>query len=253
VEIRFPDQSISEELQAVARKKEFIQGNEEDLRYWYFRVLKEPEARYVARQLCWILKVEGIPAYYLALRDWQDLPDLISCLGHREDDLDLFVGLSSLIPTEGCPGVTAPVLAVDQLSSFTRDRFDTWLKGSKKSTSKRKSSGRNDSEPNELFNKLVQSAVNFGDTDEWRAVNYLAANYQPLYERYAELASGENAWSLESVRVPRSRLWPEKRIVDAVFAFVHKETGFVLKYFVRVDVSHMFPMILNHITEYFDR
>jgi|GEM_PF-5337221 len=102
VDIRFPDQSISEELQSVGRNLK--QGPKEDLRSWCYRVLKQDEARYVARQLCWILTVEGLPAYYLALRDLYDLKDLIECLGRpRGQDLNLFVGSSSLIPVEACP------------------------------------------------------------------------------------------------------------------------------------------------------
>ena len=102
VDIRFPDQSISEELESVARTMNIKQSADEPLRHYYYRVLSLRTdtgmlmARHVARQVCWILKVEGQPAYYLALRDLQDLPDLVNCLDHPEgDDLDLFVGTSS--------------------------------------------------------------------------------------------------------------------------------------------------------------
>jgi PatG C-terminal/Subtilase family len=254
VDIRFPDQSISEELQAVARKNDVVQGANEHLRDWYFRVLRNPDARYVARQVCWILKVEGIPAYYLGLRDWHDLPDLISCLDHSEDDLDLFVGSSTLKAVDGCPGVVAPVLAVDQISSREKDHLIEWFGPlrEKRQEPKGKAS-RSERSPNEdLFRRLVQSADNLGDTDEWRALNYLAANYRPLYECYARMLGGDH-WALDSVKVQSSRLSREKRIVDPVFAFLNKETGIVQKYFVRVDVSHLFPMIVNHIAEYFDR
>jgi hypothetical protein len=250
VDIRFPDQSISDELQAVATTLSIQQGADEPLRNWYHRVLSKSEARYVARQLSWILKVEGQPAYYLALRDLHDLPDLISCLGDLEDDLDLFVGLSSLIPVDTCPGVTAPVLAVDQLCSFERDDLIAWFKTPSNTSPKKRTPGPNEHDL-ELFKKLVESADNFGDTDEWRALNYLAIRYQPLYERYAEMV--EKGYTLDSVKVATSRLGRERRIVDPIFAFRHKESGVVDKYFVRVDVSHLFPMIVYHIAEYFDR
>ena len=257
VDIRFPDQSISEELQDVARKKKIIQGADEPLRIWYSRVLVEPEARYVARKVCWILKVEGVPAYYLALRDLYDLPDLISCLGHPENDLDLFVGLSSLIPVETCPEITAPTLIVDQLCSFEQNELISWFNPSSKTPRKpssgKKTSDQNEYDPNELFKKLVQSADNFGNTDEQRALNFLAVRYKPLYELFAKMVTAKNGWALDSVRVAASRLQREKRIVDPVFSFQQMETGVVKKYFVRVDVSHLFPMIVNHITEYLDR
>lgn len=264
VDIQFPDQSISEELQTVVdtlNKKNKNRNLDPDpnkpLRDWYYRVLSKPEARYVARQVCWILKVEGQPAYYLALRDLHDLADLISCLGRPEDDLDLFVGSSNLVPVDECPGLRVPVLTVDYLSWFERDHLVEWLKTPSTTRSekskRKKASGPNEHDPNELFKKLMHSADNLGDTDEWRALNYLAVRYKPLYERYAEMVMAEDSWILDSVKVAASRLGREKRIVDAVFAFRQMKTGVVRKYFVRVDVSHLFPIIVNHIADYFDR
>jgi hypothetical protein len=252
VDIKFPDQSVSDELQTVAQKKGIVQGDKEDLRAWCFRVLTNPEARYVARKICWVLTVEGHPAYYLSLRDLHDLPELIGCLNRNEDDLDLVVGSSSLIPIDGCPGVTAPVLYVDRLSVFERRNLLTWVKAPSRPAfnppSKAKALA---SKPADLFDKLVQSADNFGDTDEWRALNYLAINYQVLYQQCAVMS--KNGWTLDGVRVTTSRLSREKHIVDPVFSFRQIETGLVQKYFVRVDVSHLFPMMVNHLNEYFDR
>jgi hypothetical protein len=260
VDIRFPNQSVSEELQDVARmlahkpngdRSLTEPGPREHLRTWYSRVLLNPEARYVARQVCWILSVEKQSAYYLVLRDLHDLDDLIRSLAHSEDDLDLVVGSSSMIPVDTCPGIAAPILAVDQLSSFDKEHLTKWVKPSSKALkppSKARPSGKTGPE---LFAKLVQSADNFGDTDDWRALNYLAVNYQPLYEQYAVMA--RDGWTLDSVKVIPSRLGREKRIVDPVFSFRHLNTGLVQKYFVRVDVSHLFPMMVNTIAEYFDR
>ena len=221
VDIRFPDQSISEELQAVARKKEIVQEDDEPLRKWYFKVLSQPEARYVARQACWILTVEGHPAYYLVLRDLHDLPDLIVCLGRSADDLNLVVGSSSLIALETCPGVTAPVLAVDQLSAFDKKELTKMIKPARtalKPPSKIKASGSIELNPEDLFDRLVQSADNLGDTDAGRALNYLAVNYQPLYEQYAVMTKA--GWILDSVKVVTSRLQREKQIVDLSLRFV---------------------------------
>ncbi len=278
VDIRFPDQAISEELQSMALSLSRKPGADktlsepradEPLRSWYFRVLSHPEARYVARQVCWLLRVEGQPAYYLVLRDLHDLPDLISCLGraesndpHEHEDLDLFVGSSSLVSVDTCPGVTAPVLAVDQLCSFEQYILFKGFEPSSKTsrTSKKRGPAVSEGDRNELFKSLVRSADNFGDTDERRALNYLAVRYQPLYELYAklvkptaELVRPKEGWTLDSIKVVPSRLSREKRIVDPVFAFRHNETGVVQKYFVRVDVSHLYPMIANPIAEYFDR
>jgi hypothetical protein len=226
VDIRFPDQSISEELQDVARTEDIVQGPNETLCSYYYRVLGlgmdtgTLEARHVARQVCWILTVEGLPAYYLAPGDLRDLPDLISCLGRSEpedpfhhDDLDLFVGSSSLTPVDTCPGVAVPILAVDQVCSFKKDDLMAWCKMPSKTppktSTKRRASGPNEpdsGEPNpadKLFRMLAQSADNLGDTDQWRALNYVAVRYKYIYEKYAEMADD---YDLNSVEVATSRL-----------------------------------------------
>jgi hypothetical protein len=275
VDIRFPDQSISEELQAVALKhniklddiekrknekkdKGEREKTDEELRAWYFHVLSEPDARYVARQVCWILKVEGQLAYHLVLRDLHDLPDLISCLGHSLDaDLDLFVGSSPLTEVEKCPGVKKRILNIEYISSFKKDDLMKWFGASPEKSRRPKSRTRtaagSDSERNDLYDMLVQTADNYGNLDEQRALNYLAVRYKPLYELYAEMVLVKNAWNLVGVEVIRSRLAGDRQIVDPVFTFQRKDSTAVERYFARVDVSHMFPVIVNHVARYIAR
>lgn len=271
VDIRFPDPSIAEELQTVAQTANVEQGADEPLRHWYHRVLslQSPDgslaARYVARQLCWILKVEGQIAYQLSLRDLADLPDLISCLGRAEpedqyhhDDLDLIIGTSSLVPAEPYQGIVCPVLGVDQLVTFRKETLVDWCKtpsspGTKVSSKRKAAQSKLEApgpDPSKLFRMLVQSADNLGDRDEWRALNYLAVRYKRIYEIYAAMADD---YDLDSVKVGTSRLSRGKHIVDPIFAFRNKQTGVVQKFFVRVDVGHLFPMIVSHVAEYFDR
>jgi hypothetical protein len=278
VDIRFPDQSISEELQIVAQKhgiklddtekkdrgrkkdKSEREKKDEELRAFYFRVLKEPDARYVARQVCWILKVEGQIAYHLVLRDLHDLPDLISCLGHPLDaDLDLFVGTSPLVEMEKCPGVRKRILTVEYLSSFEKDDLLKWFgassEKSRKPRSRTRTTSGSDHDRNELYDMLVQTADNYGNLDEQRALNFLAIRYKPLYELYAEmvLSDPKNSYNLVGVEVFKSRLSADRQIVDPVITFERKDSTAVERYFVRVDVSHMFPVIVNHVAKYVAR
>lgn len=271
VDILFPHQAVSEELQTLALAlshdypTEQLQepASNEELRSWQFRVFSKKEARYLARQMYWILKIEGHPAYYLSLRDLHDLDDLIKCLGRSEkEDLDLFVGSSSLIDIDTYPGISLPILSVDQIGSFRKDNLIEWFKTKANAPpplAKRAAAGTNQYRIYEqkldwLFKKLEQNADNRGDTDELRALNYLAVRYRPLYELYAEIMMVRQGWSFDGVRVIRSRLSRgDKRLVDPVFTFRHKETGDVEQYFLRMDVSHLFPMVVHHLEEYFER
>jgi hypothetical protein len=250
VDIRFPDQSISGELQTVAETLGETQRPDEDQRSWYHRVLSRNEARYVARQLCWVLFVEGVPAYYLDLRDLDDLKDLISCLGEPDDDLCLFVGSSSLIYFDRCPGIKAQVLAVDQLCQFKKHDLLAWFNvptPTKKPTKAPKKTGGFD--PDELYRRIFQSPDNRGNEDRCRALNYLAVRYPPLHAKCAEMAEKGYNFKYFDVAPSRLTLPGEKHILDALFIFMN-ETGDVVCYFVRLDLSYLFPMLLDQIAEY---
>jgi hypothetical protein len=110
-----------------------------------------------------------------------------------------------------------------------------------------------------FFSILAQSADNLGDTDETRARNYLAVRYKPVYEKFAENCMKNDPewdWYLAGITaVPSrlSRLSVGKRIVDVVFSYQSRKTSSVQKYFVRVDVTHLFPFLVSHYLPYIDR
>lgn len=288
VDVRCPDPSILFELETMAltlsKQDQGIDVPErfriaeqsepgQSLRDWYYRVLRRPEARYIARQVSWILKVQGQPAYYLSLRDLNDLPDLIECLSLPEDhdddyykDLAVFVGSSSLTPVETCQGVLAPVLAVDQLFRFSLDAMYNHIiersKEKKGALYSLKPSEQNALK--EIFYILAQSSDNFGDTDQGRALNYLAVRYAPVYEEYLLKCSllpraedgADRAYYLVGVAAtasPLTRVSVGKRIVDAIVSYQNQRNSVIQKYFVRVDVTYLFPMIVNHYGPYIDR
>ncbi len=280
VDVLCPDQSVADEFQEVARtigvsngdERGMLQRDDESLRDWYHRVLmnnpEKPGPRYIARQLCWVLRVEKQPAYYLSVRDWQELDDLTRCLGEPVDhDLTLLVGTTSMAYAETCPGVRARVLQIDQVCAYQRKTFLEWCGApterppSKEPTSKPKRSRRPPPGPaaagpgdrfESLYKRLIQSADNYGDTDEWRALNYLAVRCSALYQLYAQKV-GSGDYLLDSIKVPPSRLLRERRIVDPVFTFVRigREGGTREKYFFRIDVTYLFPSIIYAIE--FDR
>ena len=64
----------------------------------------------------------------------------------------------------------------------------------------------------------------------------------------------QHGYVLDSIQTPTSKLslWRDKHIVKAIFGFRNQQTNVVLKYFVRVDVSYLFPMLVSPVTEYYD-
>ena len=91
---------------------------------------------------------------------------------------------------------------------------------------------------------LPQFADNRGLADEERARNFLAARYKtppPNVDQYA----------LSGMRVTPSRLGMG-RIMKAVYTYSNS-AGAEKELFVRVDVTHEFPMILSPMQPYLEK
>jgi hypothetical protein len=77
IEPRFPSQDIEKEfVQATARTDTSGQTDSQSMN----SILSDKSNRYLARQLCWILKIEGIETYLLQPRNSADLDMLIESL-----------------------------------------------------------------------------------------------------------------------------------------------------------------------------
>lgn len=247
VEVRFPDPALEQEARDIAAMFK-IEGQETSPG-WLYGVLSRPEARYVARQLCYLFTVEGQPAYALKLRDGSDLAALIETLKpvDRGQDVDLVVGLRGpMIPPGTCNGLVVPMLIADHIMSFSRreliDRIPV-------PSDIKEKPFRDTIEA--VFDRLVQLTDNVGATDAHRALNFLAVRYAPLYQQVARME--QRGFQLTAVDVGVSRLSGTRRIVAPILSFQNSSNGFIEKYFVRVDVTGEFPMIATHLQPYFDR
>src|SRR6516165_12388930 len=57
-------------------------------------VLSKPENRYLARQMCWVMSIEGLETYILVPRDLSDISLLVDALRTTPQpwDLDVVIG-----------------------------------------------------------------------------------------------------------------------------------------------------------------
>jgi PatG C-terminal len=103
----------------------------------------------------------------------------------------------------------------------------------------------------ELFDSIMQMTDNAGATDENRALNYLAVRYPTIYARAAEAFAAD--LGLTGVDVHPSPLSSTRNIVEVIFSFTHRTTGFPEKSLVRVDVTEEFPFLVTKMSPYYDR
>jgi hypothetical protein len=246
IEPRFPRLSVEKEyVQATGRAETAGLTDRQALQ----TVLSQPENRYLARQLCYVLTIEGLDTYILQLGDPGDLTALIESLRPtpQPGDVDVVVGRRGPIaPPELCNGLMVPIVIFDQIYSFDRESFI-------------KSIPRPDQIPakefgpaaQELFDRIIQMADNAGATDADRAVNYLALRYPPIYARAAESFAANS--SLTGLEVRTSPLSGTRKIVEVIFSYTNRATDVTEKFFVRVDVTEEFPFLQTKLSPYFDR
>ncbi len=247
--------SIHAHFVSLSAEKEFAQSaarvDSEGLtdRQTLRAVVADPSNRYLARQLCWVLSIQGLDTYLLRPRDPSDLDMLIGALRDRpsEGDVDVVVGVSGPIaPPQVCNGLTVPVVTFEQVYSFDRrSLLDAIPRPAK--TSKERFAAATE----ELLDRLLQLTDNVGVADEHRALNYLAIRYPGIYAKTSEAFS--RGLSLTGVDTLRPSVSSTRSLVDVVFAYTDRATDFTEKYAVRVDVTEQFPFLVSKLTPFFDR
>jgi len=246
IEPRFPRVSVEKEfVQAVGRDKTSGLTDRQALHV----VLSKPENRYLVRQLCWVMTIEGLETYILVPRDPGDYSLLVEALRPTPQpwDLDCVIGVRGpMAPPEVCNGLMVPIVGFDQLYSFDRDSLIKAIPRPEKTTDK-------DFVPaaEELFDRIMQMTDNAGATDEHRALNYLAIRYPAIYASAAD-AFGRNA-SLTGVGLASSPLSGTRKVLDVIFTYTNRATDVDEKFFVRVDVTEEFPFLVTKLSPYYDR
>lgn len=245
VEARFPRVSL---------EKEFAQAGRADTkgktdREMFQAVLSQRQNRYLVRQLCWVMTIQGLDTYLLQPRDPADFDLLLGTLRPASNALEIDVVIGVRGPIAGpevCNGLMVPIVAFDQIYSFGRDALISAIPRPEKVAAKGFEAVAQD-----VFDRVMQLTDNAGATDEHRALNYLVMRYPAIYATVAD-AHGRNA-SLTGVDVQSSRLSGTRKIVDVILSFTNRNNEFTEKCFTRVDVTEEFPFLVTRMSPYYDR
>jgi hypothetical protein len=246
IEARFPRLSLEKEFAQVAGR---ANGNGQTNREMFHTVLSQRENRYLLRQLCWVLNIQGLETYLLQPQDPADFDLLLEGLRPAPSplDIDAVIGVRGPIaPPELCNGLMIPIVIFDQIYSFDRNALIGAIPRPEKAPEK-----EFEAAANELFDNILQLTDNAGAIDDHRALNYLITRYPGIYATVAD-AHGRNA-ALSAVEVRPSRLSGTRKIVDVVLSFTNRNNEFTEKFFVRVDVTDEFPFLVTRMSPYYDR
>jgi len=246
IEARFPSPSVEKEFaQVVGRADTKGLTDRETLH----SILSKRENRYLARQFCWVLTIEGLETYILTPRDPVDIELLVEAIRPAPSpmDMDVVIGVRGPIAApEMCNGLMIPIVAFDQIYSFDRDALIKSIPKPEKIVAKEFATAAG-----ELLDRIMQMADNAGATDEHRALNYCALRYPAMYTKAAE-EFGRDC-SLSAVEVRPSLLGGVRKILDVIFSYTNRNTDVTEKFFVRVDVTEQFPFLVTKMSPYYDR
>ena len=246
IEARFPSVSVEKEVaQATGRDKTSGLTDRQALH----TVLSKPENRYLVRQCCFVMTVEGLETYIVTPRDPADLGLLVDAIRPNPSplDLDVVIGMKGPIASpQMCNGLMVPIVVFDQIYSFDRDALIKSIPKPEKTSAKEFAPAAE-----ELFDRIMQMADNAGDSDEHRALNYLAVRYQAIYAKAAEYFA-QNC-SLTGVDIQGSALSGVRKILDVIFTYTNRSTDVDDQCFVRVDVTDEFPFLVTKLSPYYGR
>jgi hypothetical protein len=246
IEPRFPNIAVEKEIiQATSRAGAAGLTDRQALA----ALLSQPENRYLARGICWVMTIQGLDTYIMRPRDPVDLNLLVEALRPepKPSDLDVIIGVKGPIaPPEMCNGLLVPVVGYDQIYFFDRDALIGAIP-------RPDSIGEAEfpAAAAELFDRIIQVADNAGATDEDRALNYLAMRYPAIYAHAAE-AFARNE-SLTAIDVIPSRLSGARTVMDVIFSYTNRDTDVITKFCVTVDVTYQHPFLVRRLSPYFDR
>ena len=246
VEARFPNLAAEKEFAQATGRTDTAGKTDQQT---FHAVLCKRENRYLVRQLCWVLTIQGLETYLLQPRDPADIDLLVEAIrpAPSPNDIDVVIGLRGPIaPPQMCNGLMVPIVAFDQIYSFDRDALIKAIPKPEKVTAAQFGPAAE-----ELFSRIMLITDNAGATDEHRALNYLAMRYPAIYAKAAERFACD--CSLTAVEVRPSPLSSTRNIVDVIFSYTDRNTDFTEKFCARVDVTEEFPFLVTKMSPYYDR
>lgn len=211
-----------------------------------FQVLSQGENLYLAREICWVLQVDGVDTYVLGPRTYVELYDLILAIEPTpaaDTRYNVIIGpRGPMAGPDMCNGLQLPIVVVNQNYYFTVSEFVTAM------------AARTGVAPDILkstFETLLGIADNAGETDEHRALNYLTVRYSGVYTLAAQMLDPADPHTLARVSVRPAGVQGVRRVVEVIFQYLQRATGEPTYRFCKVDVTGQFPFLVARLAPYY--
>jgi hypothetical protein len=207
-------------------------------------VLARPENRYLARQMQYVLTIQGVDTYDVVPGYPEDYDKLIEAVRPAPTplDLDVVVGVRGPVAAAGsCAGLTLPVLEFHQLYSFDRPSLFKAIKKPEGMSAKRFRATAD-----EVLTKILQITENAGATPEDRAANFVACRYEAVYLKTFEALADD--YALTSIKVRPAAVGGDQGVMSFTVTYTSRTAADLTeKYSVLVSTRYMNPYLLTHL------
>jgi hypothetical protein len=251
IRAKFPSLSVEKEFYQAVDEQDIGVHEEEVL---YFKVLSKAENLYIAREMCWVLRIDGVDSYIVIPKSETELTELIAALNTTEFDIEFDVVMGKLSATSvTCNDLSLPAVIGNQIYSVSRIEFIIAVEVSTQTT--------NDIAL-ELVNIMFSYADNIGISDEDRALNFVALRYMGAYKLLANVIypldnEGQRAttpkYQLIRLHTEASRVRGGRNILNVIFSFQNLITSIIQKWYCEVDVTSEFPFLVTTTAPYYQR
>lgn len=249
IRAKFPSLSVEKEFYQAVDEKDVLLSPE----LLYFKVLSKAENLYIAREMCWVLRIDGIDSYIVMPKSETELTELIAALYTSPSDTEFDVVMGKLSSDSvTCNELNLPAVIGNQIYSVSNSEFITAVEVATNITN---------TIALELVEIMFSYADNAGVSDADRAINFVALRYMGAYQLLADVIypidNGQRPtipkYQLIRLHTEESRVRGGRNILNVIFSFQNLITSTMQKWYCEVDVSSEFPFLVTTTAPYYQR
>ena len=242
----FPSLTIEKEFYQVAPPNSVYPPTPELL----FQVLSQVENLYLAREMCWVFTIATIDSYIIKPSSDEEVLALVQASQPFPEN-PLNESISTVIGRQGpvapfgaCNGLELPIVLASQFL------FLPYIQYLQKIEDKIGIGNH----VVDTVGYLWETAINPGNTDSYRALNFLLTRSLDLYSDAYKLLYPTNpdtpAHTFVGVTSQPALLQGDHKIYDVIFSYQQTTNGIIKREYYQVDVTTEFPYLVQPKAEY---
>ncbi len=202
---------------------------------------------HLARAVCFVHLIGGIPAYIVVPTGAEVLSSLVAAVhaSGSQDRWSILIGKRGPMATPTtCNGLLAPMVACDQVYTFTFEEFAQDLTARAEPFLKARKLDQDEfrTVADDIFRRITRSLENLGAQDGHRALNYLLVQHPGIFLAAAERAKRA---VLDNIETRMSKHDIGNRVATIILTFIDQATGVPERLFCRVDVTEEWPYLAD--------